>query len=240
MERVRRDQIGDVADMTVFELIFSGLDSERVAVDGDHSAEPEILVGELLRRVEEVLPLLGEDLYPRSDLIVAFEVGDGGQVVERGRPDAVEDVDLDQFVLEFDVDGMDALGVDTLDHSHLRGFLVAVPVALLALLALLLVLAQLRRSDGQPEVVLLGGGDVDLDALADAALVDLGDIVQLQLTVRQDALDVVAELNHNTVGVDVADKTTVLLSLIDVLVIQEQVLGLHDLWIIANLDDLVP
>lgn len=64
MQRVRRYQVSDVADVAIFELILSGLEAERVAVDGYHSAESEILVTELLRRVEEVLSLFGEDLDP--------------------------------------------------------------------------------------------------------------------------------------------------------------------------------
>lgn len=64
MQGMRRDEIGDIADMTIFELIFSGLDSKGVAVDGYHSAESKIFVAELLRWVEEVFPLLGKNLDP--------------------------------------------------------------------------------------------------------------------------------------------------------------------------------
>lgn len=79
---------------------------------------------------------------------------------------------------------MYAFAVDALDHSHLGGLLIGVIVAFRAFLALLLVLAQLWRSDGESKVVLLGGCDVHLDAFADAALVDLRDVVELQLSVR--------------------------------------------------------
>lgn len=75
---------------------------------------------------------------------------------------------------------MDALGIDALDHSHLRGLLISMAVAFHSLLALLLVvLAQFRRGDGQPKVIFLGGSDVHLNALANAALVDLWDIIEL-------------------------------------------------------------
>lgn len=72
-----------------------------------------------------------------------------------------------------------------MDDSHLRGLLISMAVAFHSLLTLLLVvLAQFRRSDGQSEVIFFGGGDVHLNALADAALVDFWDVVELQFSMR--------------------------------------------------------
>lgn len=58
MKRMRRDQIGDITNMTVFELIFPSLDTKRVAVYCDDSAESYVLITELFRWIEEVLSLL--------------------------------------------------------------------------------------------------------------------------------------------------------------------------------------
>lgn len=74
---------------------------------------------------------------------------------------------------------MNALGANTLDHSHLSGLLITMSIALLSLVFVIFVLAQLRRSYGQAQVILLGGCNVNLDSLAYAALVDFRDIIQL-------------------------------------------------------------
>lgn len=50
--------------MAIFELTFTGLQTERVSMNGDDPAETELLITELLRRVKVVFALFGEDLHP--------------------------------------------------------------------------------------------------------------------------------------------------------------------------------
>lgn len=64
MEGVGSDQISYITDVAVFELTFTGLQSERTSMDGDYSAETKLLITELLRRVEVILAFFGEDLHP--------------------------------------------------------------------------------------------------------------------------------------------------------------------------------
>ena len=117
-----------------------------------------------------MLALFGEDLHSGARLEVSFDVGDGGEVVEGGRTDAVENVDFDQFVVfEFDVDGVDAFGTDALDDAHLGRLSL---IFSWFWLRLSLVFPELGRSDGQSQVALLVVGHIDLNALADVVLAD--------------------------------------------------------------------
>lgn len=64
MQGMGSDQISYITDMTVFELIFTSLQTKRVSVDGNNSAETQLLITELLRRVKVILALFGEHLHP--------------------------------------------------------------------------------------------------------------------------------------------------------------------------------
>lgn len=64
MQGMGSDQISYITDVTISELIFTGLQTERVSVDGNDSAEAKLLITELLRRIEVILALFGEHLYP--------------------------------------------------------------------------------------------------------------------------------------------------------------------------------
>lgn len=175
------------------------------------------------------------------------QVLDDGQVLGRGRSDAVEDRDLDQLGLELNVDGVNALGVDAGDGS-----VVALLVTYLLILVLVLHLGTalniLRldgphswRNDAQSDEVLLGLDvrHVDLNRFTNIGLADF-DFLLLELALWQGAPDVVAELDDDAVIVKTLHDAAILFLHAGLLQVVEHVLALQELLVVADLDHLVP
>ena len=235
MQGMGRDEVSDVTYMAVSELIVFGLESQGVAEDGDDPAESQFLIVKLLRRIEIVLAFTEEHLHSVSHLVVALYVVDYGEVLKGRGANSIEDANLDQFVLDVDVDWMDALGQYALNDAHLRRLLSTRDLFGENALAF----SEVRRGDGQPQVSLLVIDHIGLKTLPDVLLTNF-DAVDLEFSLRDDSLEVVTELNNNPVEVDTRDKPNILLIFLYLLLGEKKILRCQDLLVIRDLDHLVP
>lgn len=67
--------------MAILELIFLGLESKGISMDGNDPTEAKLLITELFRRVKVVLASLGKDLYTRSHCEVIRDISDNRKVI---------------------------------------------------------------------------------------------------------------------------------------------------------------
>ena len=118
MERMRRNEISGITDMTIFKLVFFGLYSEAVALHTNYPAKSEVFITKLLRRVEIIFSLFGKYLHFLPYFEVALEILDYRKVVQGGRLNAVKNVDFNQFTfLYFDINGMNAFSIHALTNA---------------------------------------------------------------------------------------------------------------------------
>lgn len=93
------------------------------SLDTQYSAIPQLLIFHLFRRVQEIVLTLSEHSNILADLIVLLKVFYYMGITKRWCPDTVKYRDLGELArFELDINGVDALLVDTLDDAHLYGF----------------------------------------------------------------------------------------------------------------------
>ena len=204
-----------VADVAVSEFVFFCLESQGVALNADNPTEAEVFIAELLGRVEEVFPFFCKKMNFLSDCEVVLEVLDGRQILQWCGSYSIEDVDFNQFAFEFDIDGVDAVLPNAENNSNWGAF-----AWRRILHSFLLIFPQIGRGNGQPKIAFLAAGDIDFHSLADVGLIDL-DAIDLQFPLRYDSLDVIAELDNCSIGVDIADETAIFFVLVDGLLAEE-------------------
>ena len=114
---------------------------------------------------------------------------------------------------------MNAVGLDALDYAgSISGFFI------LLFFIVLFVFPELRWCNCQSKIILFVVADICFKGLTNVVLGDF-DVIDLELMLRYDALDIVAELDHNSVVVDIADKTAVFGIFLDFILAVEEVLG---------------
>lgn len=78
-------------------------------MDADNPTKTEVFIAELLGWVEEVFPFFGKKMNFLSYCEVFLEILDSRQILERCGSYSIEYIDFNQFVFEFDVDGVDTV-----------------------------------------------------------------------------------------------------------------------------------
>lgn len=65
-------------------------------------------------------------------------------------------------------------------------------------------------------------------------------VIELQLSLREDTSNVIAEFDYDTIGINIVYEATIFLSLVNIVSVKKQVLRLDYFGIITNLNHLTP
>lgn len=138
-------------------------------------------------------------------------------LIQRGGSDSIEYWYFGEFIVfKFDVNWINTLFVDALNNSHLYWFTGSVLCTILrfSFCGWFLGTSHFRRFQCEPNVTFLDTGNKYFETLTNVTLVDIN-LCQFKFVLWYNSLNVVAELNHNTVGINVWDETDVLFVLIN-------------------------